>query len=327
MQIVKPASHKPVFRDFVLDAAADWQTRGERVALATLVEIDGSGPRPLGSQMVVSETGTALGFLSGGCVEQAIIDRARQALAERRPALVGYGGEDSAIDLRLPCGSRIAIAFTPDPPHAELSRLLDRRAARRPSRLAIGKGTALFALSEDGAPVPEPAYLKPLEPPWRLIVAGDGPILEALCRFALALEYEVIALTGDEATAAGAQALGAETRIGHVGALTAALSLDAWSGFVTVFHDHDKEERPLAHALRSDVAYLGALGSRATHERRCTGLRAAGWDSAAIARISAPVGLDIGARTPAEIALSVLAELTARRRLPAGIAVTRETGP
>ncbi len=309
-----PPRTPPRFRDHVLDAARAWQRSGARVCLATLVAVDGASPRPLGAQMAVREDGTALGFISGGCIEAAIIEAAREALAARMPVLIPYGEDSGTFDLRLPCGSRIEIAYTPDPDGGALDRVARARAARTPVALAVGRGTDTFRIARAGDECDPRLLVKPVEPPWHLIVAGDGPIIPALCHLAGALEIAVTVLTGSPEDAREADTLGAEVRTGHTGHLARACTFDPWTAFLTVYHDHDKELAPLSAALLSDCGYIGALGSRTTHANRIRALTAAGIGQDRIARIHAPVGLAIGAATPVEIALSVMAELTAVRR-------------
>ncbi len=296
----------------VLPTLAAWRAAGLGTALATIVYVDGSAPRPLGSQMAINERGEAVGNLTGGCAEAAIIAEAQACIAAGANRMTRYGKDSPYIDLRLPCGSGIDVFFDVTLADGDLRALLDTAAARAP----LGLGFDFAALRAAAVPVDGAAgygWVRICEPVTRLYAVGKGPILPLLAELGRIAEFEVIALSPEaetlEMTRPHAHAVRALTtpdafRCGK---------LDRWTAFLSLFHEHEWEPPVLIEALQSDCFYLGALGSRRAAQLRRGALLEAGVSPADIARIRAPVGLSIGAKSPPEIALAVLAEIVAVR--------------
>ncbi|MBF9046754.1 XdhC/CoxI family protein [Rhodobacterales bacterium LSUCC0031] len=303
---------------------------GQAAVMATVVETWGSAPRQVGAQMVVSGMGEMAGSVSGGCVEGAVVVAAEEALASGKAQLLDFGvSDEAAFAVGLACGGRIRVLVEPVGaalPVAVLRDLVAARAARRPvalvSDLAGGAhrlvGPTAFAerfrmdragMSEDGQ-----SFIHIHNPPLRLFVVGAVHIAQALVPMARIAGHDVTVIDPRGAFGSAARfpdvALVAEW---PDEALTA-LGLDARSAVVTLTHDAKLDDPAIMTALASDVYYLGCLGSTRTHAKRVSRLVAAGFAQAQIARIHAPVGLDIGARGPGEIAVSVLAEITQRLR-------------
>ncbi len=285
----------PVYRDFVLPMLLDWRKVGRKTALLTLINTTGQSPRPIGSQLAVCDTGEACGLITGGCAESTLVLDALEAmrLGENRTELYGEGSRFK--DITLPCGSGLKVFFDVLISDAEIRQIIASRDARQPASMAISAPN-------------EPAYTRRYLPTCRLIVVGQGPIVQALAQLAPALEIELDIWSPDEALAAKLN--------GHH--LTSPndfdIALDRYCAVATVFHDHTYEPPVLLKALNSDSFFIGALGSRKAHARRLEVLKEADVEADALRRIHGPVGLDISAGSPPEIALSIMAQVVEQWR-------------
>lgn len=302
--------------DNVLPDLQRWRQAGERTALVTLVAVDGSAPRPLGSQMAINASGAAVGNITGGCAEAAIVAEACAAMAAGQNRCVRYGTGSPYLDIKLPCGSGIDVYFDVTLSGTALDLLLTAQRAREPMVLAIDPAAHRVAVAPE-PPAAEPGssvFTRRYTPAPRLVLAGAGPMVPILAAMASIAEFEVIVMSSEPETLALA--------VPHA---VMALQLttpdefrydgfDRWTAFVSLFHEHDWEPPILTHALASACYYIGALGSRRTHATRLALLRERGVDETLLARIHGPVGLDLGARSPPEIAVSILAEIIATRQ-------------
>lgn len=316
------------------EIALDWHRQGRGAALATVVQTWGSAPRQAGSQLVISGDGQIMGSVSGGCVEGAVIAEALDALRDGTPRLLTFGvADESAFEVGLACGGTIRILVepvgdtAPALPVALLERLVTARAARRAigvltdldsfARALVGPDDPAHAgafrtdrsgLTEDGA------LLTLHNPPLRLVVVGAVHIAQALLPMARLAGYDPVLVDPREAFASPARFPGETLIHDWPDDALARIGLDARCAVVTLTHDSKLDDPAIQAALASDIFYLGCLGSTRTHAKRLDRLRAAGVPDAQLARIHAPVGLNIGARNPAEIALSTLAQITAALR-------------
>jgi len=307
-------SHR--FADNVLADLVGWADAGQATALATLINVEPTGPRPTGSQMAVAASGDAVGFLSGGCVEAALVEECRMAMDAGENKVVRYGEGSPYLDIALPCGSAIDV-FVDTALDVELARrIVAAQAARQPVRLLtdIATGASRVAETEDDGGRPElirdgDSIDRLYRPPLRLVVAGKGPVITAAVDVARAAGMAVEVVPGDDDTAEAAKAAGAQVtrRVGDV-------TLDLWCAVATLYHEHDLEGPTIERALGSTAFYIGALGSRTTHAERRSRLLAEGHNEADIGRIHGPAGLPIGSKSPPEIAVSVLAEVLAAYR-------------
>ena len=289
----------PLYSDYVLDSLLTWRRQGLRTALLTLVDIDGVSPRPLGSQIAVAEDGRAIGAITGGCAEQALVLDALTAITRGTNHIELYGEGSRYKDIVLPCGSGIHVAFDVTLADDVLAELITARQGRRP---------AIYTVE-----TPDGDFERLYTPQLRTVILGRGNIVPVLAQLATLAEFDVMVYTPDDTT------LHRSTPFATVSAMQAPTDwdtslLDAHTALISLFHEHDFEPDILAAALRSTVFYIGALGSRQTHRRRMEILSAQGWSVEALARIHGPVGLDIGARTPPEIALSIIAEIVRTAR-------------
>lgn len=300
----------PPYADFVLPHWWDARTRGLRCAILTIVGNNGSAPRPVGSQLAVGEDGGALGLLSGGCIEASLVRDAVRAIHGGRNHVERYGAGSRFIDLRLPCGSGIDIYFDVTMPDAIGEGILAARGRRRPVTVLLDVENHRHRLvqglvQEDFGGL----FARPYLPACRLVMAGSGAVLLTLAQLCRASEIDAEAVTTDRATADALEAAGFPVRHLPRWASGDWAGLDPWTGLVILSHEHEEEAEILIPALSGEAFYIGALGSRRTHEARCRTLRAAGIDDATIGRVRGPVGLPIGAASPPEIAISILAEL------------------
>jgi xanthine dehydrogenase accessory factor len=297
-----------------------WRARGDRIALARVVATRRSAPRPVGSKLIVSETGELAGSISGGCVESEVVEAAREVLAGAEPRLLTSGiSDDMALSVGLPCGGEIDVWV--DEPGAEL--LGELAGVARSERRAVffvdlEDGTQRLVADGDDEAADElirSGHSKVLELDGRrLFVYGAVDTADALCAAAKAIGWRAIV--------ADARArFATPERLPHADEIVVAwpdealahVEPDHTTAVVVLTHD-DKFDLPLlTGALATEAYYIGALGSRRNQERRRERLLEAGLDEEQLERISGPAGLDIGAHTPAETAVSMLAEIMAVR--------------
>jgi xanthine dehydrogenase accessory factor len=317
--------------DLIPETALDWHRQGRGAALATVVETWGSAPRQPGSQLAISGAGDIMGSVSGGCVEGAVVTEALEALADGVPRLLTFGvSDETAFSVGLACGGTIKVLVEPvaemgpSLPADLLEALVAMRAARRAvaytvnlsdwSRglVSMGRDTAVDArLRSDKAGVEaDGRFIAPHNPPLRLIVVGAVHIAQPLLAMARLAGYDPTLIDPRETFGAAERFPGEVILDDWPDEALAALAPDSRSAIVTLTHDPKLDDPAIRFALRSDAFYLGCLGSKKTHAARVARLTGAGFSEAEIARIHAPVGLDIGAKTPAEIAISVLAQIT-----------------
>jgi xanthine dehydrogenase accessory factor len=298
--------------DDYLPALATWLAENRRVALATLVDIQGSSPRPLGSEMLIADDGRCIGYVSGGCVEAAVVDAALLGLADGEPRLLDYGQGSPVLDIQLSCGGRIGIFVRPlERAAAYLAARLQAQRARRAvtvtTHLATGDWTA-----SDGRTAPAPSTFARYYPaPLRLVAVGGDPVTLAVAATARQAGLEVVLLrpNGPSEPPPGVDLAGYDAR--HLDVSLAALVLDERCALYTFSHDEATDHAVLARALSSPVFAAGALGSRNKIPARTAQLLADGFDPARIARLRMPAGLNIGTRTPLQIAIAVVAEVLA----------------
>lgn len=340
--------------DAILDTAARWRAAGRRVALATVVKTWGSSPRPVGSQLAADDAGSFVGSVSGGCVESAVISEARAILKGAPPRLLGFGvSDEQAWEVGLACGGKVEIFVQSIAGQEELLTALQRvRAARKPALLAIdladGRSTlvaegenagdaALRALltshtaraleREQSAVVEHDGlsyFLHVLAPPRKLALVGAVHIAQALIPMAVAAGYDITVIDPRSAFAAESRFPGVTMTHEWPGKALAKFGPDRRSAVITLTHDPKLDDPALAAALRSEAFYVGALGSRKTHAARLDRLREQGFSDSELARIHGPVGLSIGAVSPAEIAVAILAELTQALRGAPPLAPVRQ---
>ncbi|MCP9483868.1 XdhC family protein [Shimia sp. CNT1-13L.2] len=283
----------------VLGHAVDLLDAGRRCVLITSIDIKGGAAREVGSLAVVCESGSMIGYMSNGCIDRDIRLQALALLESDDPAkTLRYGEGSPFFDLKLPCGGSLELLLDarPDPEalHDAHSALLERSATRMDFALPGGNGLASFLYS----------------PKSRLAIAGRGAVFRATVQVAEAAGFETLAYSPDEADLEAVR---------HVSSLDPAfisnplaqlaLPLDSFSGFLTLFHDHDWEPELLKAALMTDARFIGCLGSRKTHQMRLANLQADGVDTQSLSRLKGPIGLVPSLRNAPSIAVSALAQV------------------
>jgi xanthine dehydrogenase accessory factor len=314
--------------DQIPEIALGWHRQGLGAVLATVVETWGSAPRPVGSQLVVSGAGDMQGSVSGGCVEGAVVMEAAEALQDGKARLLEFGvSDEDAFAVGLACGGRIRVRVDPvggEITEAHLSELVAARATRRAVAEVVGpEGRHLagrgqyedrFRQDRSGFEADGETFVAIHNPPLRLAVIGAVHIAQPLLQMARLAGYDVTLFDPRDSFAAAARFPGETVVSDWPDEALVAWAPDARSAVVTLTHDPKLDDPAIETALKSEVFYLGCLGSKRTHAKRVLRLEQAGFEATDIARIHGPVGLDIGAKSPAEIAIAILAELTQRLR-------------
>ena len=321
--------------DRIPEIALEWHQRGVGSALATVVQTWGSAPRPVGSQLAVSAEAEIMGSVSGGCVEGAVVAESLEAVEDGECRILEFGvSDEDAFAVGLACGGTIRVMVEPvgvgrGMPAKTLERVCTARADREAlgvvtdtadwSRRIIGYADRPGAFDADrsGFLDDDARFTWVSNPPLRLAIVGGVHIAQPLVQMARLAGYDVTLIDPREAFASTARF--PDTQIVHdwPDAALAVHGLDHRTALVTLTHDPKLDDPAIQAALASPVFYIGALGSTRTHAKRVARLTEAGFSDDDIARIDAPIGLDIGAKSPAEIAVAVLAELTERLRRPA----------
>ncbi|SEK27965.1 xanthine dehydrogenase accessory factor [Roseovarius nanhaiticus] len=310
--------------DDIPQIALDWHRAGRGAALATVVQTWGSAPRRIGAMLAVSGAGDMAGSVSGGCVEGAVVAEAIEAIAEGAARMLEYGVADGdAFAVGLACGGTIRVLVQPVGsalPEAVLAQLTEARTARVPAALVSPKGAPprveasghaeRFRMDRSGFEEDGETFVAIHNPPLRLIVVGAVHIAQTLVPMAQAVGYDPVVVDPRSAFASAARFPGTRLLDDWPDDGVRALGLDGRTALVLLTHDPKLDDPALTEALRSKVFYIGALGSTRTHAARLDRMRAAGFGEDDLARIHGPVGLDIGAAGPAEIALSILAQMT-----------------
>jgi xanthine dehydrogenase accessory factor len=302
----------------VLSPMLRWQSEGQRVALITLVGVDGGAPRQPGSQMAVAADGRHAGYLSGGCLEQAVVLEAQAVMAERQNRLVRYGRGSPYFDIQLPCGSGLDLYFDQALGQDLLTEMVSLRTERRPFalRTMLSSGSSSVARINPTEVVQssfraDDLFSRVYPPNLRLLLLGSGPALVGMAILAVAAGIELTVLSDDETTRAEiAAACGLERCLLHDDRLTDAIDqIDFASAAVLYFHSHEKEPDLLALLLLTKSYYIGALGNHAVHRERLATLAERGIAQSDLSRIRAPVGSIAGAKSKATLAVGVLAEM------------------
>jgi xanthine dehydrogenase accessory factor len=314
----------------VLRQVTQWCADGRRVVLGTITRTWGSAPRPPGSVVAICDDGRVVGSVSGGCIEDDLIDKAREGvLASGRPQVVRYGIDaDAAHRFGLPCGGLIELVLEPVLPRTRVVELLERLArgerVRRVLTIDGGEVELQHAGDTDELELTDTTLTTHHGPRWRLVVIGAGQMSQYLAQMARTLDYEVIVCDPRDEYATGFDVEGATLSRLMPDDLLVELKPDGHTAIVALTHDPKLDDLALMEALRSPAFYVGAIGSRANQSKRKARLTEHfGLTEAELMRLHGPVGLKNGARTPPEIAISILAELTAVRygyRIPEPIA-------
>src|SRR5215470_11042654 len=303
----------------VLRSAEAWRKEGRRVALGTIVKTWGSAPRPVGAMVAIRDDGQVQGSVSGGCVEDDLIDKVKAKLASwKKPELFTYGvTNEEATRWGLPCGGTLQLVVEPLNEKSGIQELLQKIGSQQlvKRRLEMDSGRATLepgrwqdVLEFDGA------VLSAVHGPrWRLVLIGAGQLTRYLAEMAHMLDYHVSVIDPREEYANGWDLASVPLVRGMPDDVVRELNLDGHSAVVALTHDPKLDDLALMEALKSAAFYVGAIGSKKNNDARRERLRGFDVSDDEIARLRGPVGLYIGSKTPPEIAVAIVAELTAVR--------------
>lgn len=302
----------------VLTQARDWLSAGRLVWLVTVAQTWGSAPRPPGSLLCVRDDGLVVGSVSGGCVEDDLIDRVRKGERVNEVKRITYGvSKDEAARFGLPCGGTLELVQEPLLDATWINALLDRTGQHeliaRQLNLDTGEVSLSAAQRGDAFALEGQRMRQIFGPRWRMLVIGAGQLSRVLAQMALALDFEVVVCDPREEYHLTWDVAGTTFTRNMPDDVVLELRLDAHSAVVAVTHDPKLDDLVLIEALKSEAFYVGALGSRGNTAKRKERLKLFDLTDADLARLHGPIGLDIGSRTPAEIAVSILAEVIAVR--------------
>jgi xanthine dehydrogenase accessory factor len=303
----------------VLKSAQAWMAEGHRVTLATVVRTWGSAPRPVGALLVIRDDGLVSGSVSGGCVEDDLIEKVKlKDLARDKPAVATYGvTNEEATRWGLPCGGTLQLVLEPLNAQSGIGELLEtigrqqlvsRRLDMQTGKVTMTPGRGSDMLEFDGK------TLSTVHGPrWRLILIGAAQLTRYLAEMARMLDYQVVVIDPREEYYSAWDMAGVEVNRGMPDDVIAALNLDGHSAVVALTHDPKLDDLALMEALKSSAFYVGAIGSKKNNDERRKRLREFDLSEGEIARLHGPVGLYLGSKTPPEIALAIVAEMTAVR--------------
>ena len=307
----------------VLADALAWHRAGHAVTLVTVLETWGSAPRPPGALLALRDDGRVSGSVSGGCVEDDLIARTRAAVAQvsgpavRLPTIITYGvSKDDAARFGLPCGGTLRLLQEPLSEAQWLDQVLARTAAHElvTRTVHLSTGTVTLTPGARGAqPVlKEDTWSSTFGPRWRLLLVGAGQLSQAVAQIATMLDFEVLICDPREeyaSTVANGASVGRRVP-GMPDDVVHEMQPDAHTAIVALTHDPKLDDMALMEALQSSAFYVGALGSRRNQAARKARLGTHfGLSTADLNRLYGPVGLDLGAKTPGEIAVSIVAQI------------------
>ncbi|MBQ5939680.1 MULTISPECIES: XdhC family protein [unclassified Massilia] len=301
----------------VLKTSAAWLAAGRRCQLVTVIKTWGSSPRPIGATLGICEDGQVVGSVSGGCIEDDLIAKVRgNGIEFTRPEIVSYGiSADEAHRFGLPCGGTIELAIEPLSRDSRIDELLERLGQGELVERSIDLQTGAVSLRRAEASAIQRVEGDVLHtihgPRWRLYIIGAGPLSRFLAQVAAGMDYRVTVCDPREEYHSGWNLPGVELVHVMPDDLVIEAKLDARSAVVALTHDPKLDDLALMEALKSEAFYVGAIGSRLNNSKRRERLKLFDVTEDQLARLHGPIGLYIGSKTPAEIAISIMAELTA----------------
>ena len=300
----------------VLTQARAWRAEGRAVWLVTVIETWGSAPRPPGALLAMRDDGQVAGSVSGGCVEDDLIERVRKGERVATPSLIVYGvSKEEAARFGLPCGGNLRLVQEPLQDTAWIDEVLERTTRHelvaRTVDLDTGAVTVEPARRGEAFAFDGRTMRALYGPRWRMLVIGAGQLSRSLAQMALGLDFEVVVCDPREEYHLSWDVPGTTFSTAMPDDLAIELQLDPHTAVVAVTHDPKLDDLVLLEALKSPAFYIGALGSRGNTAKRKERLALFDLSAAEIERLHGPIGLDIGSRTPAEIAVAILAEVVA----------------
>jgi xanthine dehydrogenase accessory factor len=312
----------------VLKSAVDWLTSGHQVAIATVVHTWGSAPRPVGSWLAIRQDGQVAGSVSGGCVEDDLIGRVQtEILTRNTPEMVVYGvSQEEAARFGLPCGGTLRLLVEPRPELEVLEKLLaeisSHQITKRTVNIATGKSTLSIGSRNDEFSCNGTQMCTTYGPRWRMVIIGAGQLSQYTADFAIASDFEVIVIDPRDEYQEGIDRKEVTFIKGMPDDVLLEIGVDPHTAVVALTHDPKLDDMALMEALKSSAFYVGALGSRKNTQKRKERLLEFDVSKEQVEKLYGPVGLSIGALTPPEIAVSILAEVIAVKY---GISIPKKT--
>jgi xanthine dehydrogenase accessory factor len=303
----------------VLKSARDWVKAGRRVVMATVIHTWGSAPRPIGALTAIRDDGMVVGSVSGGCIEDDMIDQVRAGkLVKDKPATTKYGiSADEAKRFGLPCGGTLELVLEPLTQESGLDELLARverhELVSRRLDMESGRAKIAAALSGDQLTFDGRTLVTVHGPRWRMLIIGAGQLSTFMAQMAQGLDYQVTICDPRSEYADGWEIPGVELKRGMPDDVVIEMNPDGHTAVVTLTHDPKLDDMALLEALKSPAFYVGAIGSKKNNDARRRRLAEFDLTQEEIARLHGPVGLKLGSKTPPEIAIAILAEMTAVR--------------
>lgn len=301
----------------VLKTCSDWIAAGKQCELVTVIRTWGSSPRPEGATLGICEDGRVVGSVSGGCIEDDLIARARESgITRTKPEIVTYGiTADEAHRFGLPCGGTIQLAIEPLSAHSRIEELIAQLAQGQlvARRVDLNSGEVTLGPAKAGMSlqVSEAALTTIHGPRWRLLIIGAGQLSRFLAQIAVGMDYAVTVCDPREEYRDGWSVEGVQVVHAMPDDLVMEMRLDSRSAVVALTHDPKLDDLALMEALKSEAFYVGAIGSRSNDQKRRERLLEFDLTPEQLSKLHGPIGIYIGSKTPSEIAISILSELTA----------------
>jgi xanthine dehydrogenase accessory factor len=340
----QPDVIRPARAHDIMGSAREWIARDGKVAIATVVDTWGSAPVPVGGQMAIAADGQFEGSVSGGCIEGEVLTEAEEILGHGKVKTLEFGvADETAWSVGLPCGGRVKVfveRLERDKGGLDLiEKAIDARQGRKGLvlRTKLADGTRqVYQRTDNGLPAdvanrfwtgkstletgPDgDVFVQAVVPPARILAIGATHITQLLAQYAKVAGYEIIVIDPRTAFATEDRFPGVNVVAEWPQDAIPKLGLDPYTALAVLAHVSHIDDEALKVALRADCLYIGALGSSRNHAKRKERLAAAGFTEAEMARIKSPIGLSIHAQSPAEIALSVMAEIVAAVRAPKAV--------
>ena len=308
--------------DDILTPTSFWLKEKRRIALATVISTWGSSPRPVGGQMAIDENGEIIGSVSGGCIEGAVISEGIDSIKDGKSRIKDYGiSNDMAWEVGLACGGELKVLIQPLNLEDEIVySIVDSIKKRKVVKLkincsngdriidnTINNQISYFDKSNN-------EFIHIIDPKPRLFIIGAVHIAQALVSLANVADYEIILIDPRDHFATKDRFPNCKIINEWPDEALSKFHLDSSSHLVTLTHDPKIDDLALIFCIKKNFGYIGSLGSKKTHNKRCERLIEKGFDEIELSKIHAPIGLDIKAKTPAEIATSILAEIINYRR-------------
>ncbi len=307
---------KYTFVENVIPHLLSWQQQGLQTTLITLVDREGSSPRPIGAQMAINEIGEAIGHIATDCLHDALILEAQSIMSSKQNKLIRYGKGSPYMDLKLPCGSGLDLYFDQSIKLNQLETMMEKSNKREACTLSINmsEGTSTITSFQKGqenerSTSDEMIMFRNYVPPLQLLIAGNGPAVMSMANIAKDVEIKTKICATEDDLLKSAKLQGFKTLTTTELTNQPDPFIDEFTAVVLLFHDHEKELPLYKQLLENSPFYIGAMGSKKTHQQRIETLRSLGIKQEEIAKIKGPIGIIPVAKNPTLLALSVISEI------------------